>query len=363
MEKKRINPIFLTLLKHVSPYLSDQELVRLLLVNKSTQKVLKESIEQKRNNYFEIQYTNLIKKQKKKIFVIDNLFEKQALKGLVTTQNFKEINSKNIYEEKILLQKKINPLLRNFDYQKIFKFGNKFYLIIRRCLLDETMNSKLLNKKNRLHKINEKVNYGQVIEEVSKDFEEYDTFLDRKMLLEKHKRLQNRFKDNSNFTKNQTKNSFKVELYNLLHLEKFGILLSTYGDFALSVFDAQKGKEVFHTSDHKYVVRKKNGTKQSKKDKAKKIRSVGSQIRRANEKKHLENIEKIIRNNLKQIQSCKLMLVSAPGDNLIELKSIFEKFDLQGVCFRQLGENVTKAKYSELLKIRTNLLKTTIITF
>ena len=363
MQKKQINPIFLDRLPRVTEYLTSKETIKLMQINKDATKALAKALTEKKRQYIDLQFANLSKQSKKKIFKIDNFFRSESLDKLAQASEFSEITKKSIHEEARLLEKKVNPELRNLDQNKIFKFGSDFYLVIKKSLLAQTMNSKLLSKKQTLEAIPEKAKFDQVIKEVSKEFEDSGSILDRNMLLERHKRLQNRLKSEATLKASQQKNAFRTELIKLFGIKRLGLLLSTYGDFCLSVFDVKKGKEVFHTSDHKYVIRKKNGTKQSKKDKSKKIRSVGSNIRRANERKHLENIERIFVKHLGDVQSCDLILVTAPGDNLIELKAILEKFDLSSVCFRNLGQTVGKAKYSKLVQIRTDLLKAVVITF
>lgn len=362
MEKKRINPFFLEQLPRVAKYLPSTDLQNLLLANKKVAKKLLPTLDASKEQYFNSTYKEFVKKQKKKIYGIESFFNNQHLKKMVATENFKEIDSSSIYGEEALMKKNINPNLRNTDTNKIYKFGEHFYLITKRCLVDDSMNIKALNSKGKLSAIPEKMKYDKMIQEVSKDFTDYESNLNRNVLLEKHKRLQKKINSNAQKTSQNAKNQYKKSLQNTLRLQHVGILLSTYGDFALAAFNVQTGKELFHTSDHKYVVRKKNGTKQSKKDKTKKIKSVGSQIRRANEKKHLINIENLVKKHLKEIQKCDVVFVSAPGDNLLELKAIFEKVDVSGVCFRQLTETVAKAKYTELLKVKQVLFKATIVT-
>ncbi len=80
-----------------------------------------------------------------------------------------------------------------------------------------------------------------------------------------------------------------------------------------------KDKIIEHKSDHKYVVRKKAGKRQIVKDKSKNINSMGAQIRRANEIKHKENIDYILKVNQEYLDKCDCIFIQAPGYN----KSIF----------------------------------------
>lgn len=93
----------------------------------------------------------------------------------------------------------------------------------------------------------------------------------------------------------------------------WSIILCGGGYFSYGLF--LKDKEIEHKSDHKYVVRKKAGVRQVIKDKGKKIISMGAQIRRANEKKHQENIEMILKLNEDDLDKCDCIFIQAPGFN------------------------------------------------
>ena len=93
----------------------------------------------------------------------------------------------------------------------------------------------------------------------------------------------------------------------------WSIILCGGGYFSYALF--LKDKEIEHKSDHKYVVRKKAGVRQVIKDKGKKIISMGAQIRRANEKKHQENIEMILKINEDDLNKCDCIFIQAPGFN------------------------------------------------
>ena len=58
-----------------------------------------------------------------------------------------------------------------------------------------------------------------------------------------------------------------------------------------------------HKTDKKYVVRKKQGQRQLNKDSnsGSNIQSIGSQIRRDQEKKHQEKVHNILTENLDEI--------------------------------------------------------------
>ena len=126
----------------------------------------------------------------------------------------------------------------------------------------------------------------------------------------------------------------------ICEINYWSIILCCGGYFSYGLF--LKDKEIDHKSDHKYVVRKKAGERQIMKDKGKKIISMGAQIRRANEKKHQENIEMILKLSEEDLNKCDCIFIQAPGVN----KTIL------------IGNNKSLSKYkSKLLNLPFNLPK------
>lgn len=80
------------------------------------------------------------------------------------------------------------------------------------------------------------------------------------------------------------------ELKRALNIRRVGIILCFGGSFSFGIFEG--GRCVLHKSDKKYVCRKKAGERQLNKDKnaGSSIQSMGSQIRRDQEKKHVINV-------------------------------------------------------------------------
>jgi len=124
------------------------------------------------------------------------------------------------------------------------------------------------------------------------------------------------------------------------------IILCSGGYFAYSLF--LKDKEIEHKSDHKYVVRKKAGKRQIVKDKSKNINSMGAQLRRANEIKHKENIELVLKFNQEYLDKCDCIFMQAPGIN----KNIFigENRPLENYKNKlfNLPFNLPKANYANI---------------
>ena len=124
------------------------------------------------------------------------------------------------------------------------------------------------------------------------------------------------------------------------------IILCSGGYFAYGLFC--KDKEIDHKSDHKYVVRKKAGKRQIVKDKSKNISSMGAQLRRANEIKHKENIEYVLKVNQEYLDKCDCIFIQAPGIN----KTIFigdnRPLDNYKNKLFNLPFNVPKANYTNI---------------
>ena len=126
----------------------------------------------------------------------------------------------------------------------------------------------------------------------------------------------------------------------------WSIILCGGGYFSYALF--LKDKEIEHKSDHKYVVRKKAGVRQVIKDKGKNIISMGAQIRRANEKKHQENIEMILKLNEDDLNKCDCIFIQAPGFNkgiLIGNNKPLSKFKKK---LFNLPFNLPKANYTSV---------------
>jgi len=125
----------------------------------------------------------------------------------------------------------------------------------------------------------------------------------------------------------------------------------------LGIFD--KKKSLFHKSDHKYVVRKKAGKRQITRDSnsGSNIQSMGSQIRRDQEKKHAENIKKILTESYKQIKDSDLILYHAPGYNRYLILDIGSPLYNLKDKFRSICLTPKKANYTEVERIYEYLTK------
>jgi hypothetical protein len=89
------------------------------------------------------------------------------------------------------------------------------------------------------------------------------------------------------------------------------VILFHGGDFAASIFD-RNSNVVCHKSFHKYIIRKKQGKKQSTNDKSSHTSSTGSQMRRENEKNLLNDITDWKRDWSDKFDMCDVVLVQIP---------------------------------------------------
>ncbi len=218
----------------------------------------------------------------------------------------------------------------------------KRYLFVPRCWVDENLNlfhNETSDNKPEMHKLIERIN----LETAHVNDSKTAFFL-------KHKKLQESLQKETQTVK---LNAFD-QLNNFFKVKKFGIFLFQGGDFTFALYE--DFKELTHGSEHKYVIRAKGGGKQSTKDKTKSIKSVGSQIRRENEKILLENIEELIKQKSADIASCGVVFVYAPGLNMNTMVKFFENAGVDKSLIRSIGFNSGKAKYMELQKIFKRLL-------
>ena len=138
----------------------------------------------------------------------------------------------------------------------------------------------------------------------------------------------------------QTKEQFEFEkeVEKIKDIKRISIILCFGGSFSLAIYEGDKC--ILHKSDKKYVIRGKAGGRQLNKDKSSgsNIQSMGSQIRRHQEKLHQENVSGILEECEKDLQQSDIIFLQAPGLNR---KIIIEgsealcrlKHKLRSVCY------------------------------
>ena len=154
-----------------------------------------------------------------------------------------------------------------------------------------------------------------------------------------------------------------LSLLEILAIKRITLVLCHGGYFIIAVYE--QNKCIFHKSDHKYVVRKKAGQRQISRDSnaGGQIQSMGSQIRRSNEKKHQENIKKILSENYKVIENSDLILYHAPGMNKYLILDEGEPTWRIRHKFRSLCMTTKRANYTEIERIYHAITKVYMISF
>ena len=124
---------------------------------------------------------------------------------------------------------------------------------------------------------------------------------------------------------------------------KWIILLCHGGKFIIQAYEDLK---LVHTcSDSKYVIRGKSGGRQANTDKRKNVMtSVGSQMRRENEKVLQEHIDEFMEDSKDLIEESHVIFLHAPGAN----KLIFLSED------RPLHQHIRKVKSIQFANKKAN---------
>ena len=126
------------------------------------------------------------------------------------------------------------------------------------------------------------------------------------------------------------------------------MVLCEGGKFALGLFEGARLVE--HRSESKYVQRKKAGQRQMNRDKAGRVmNSVGSQMRRENEKLLQDHIEQILEESMPALKASQAIFLFAPGFNRLAL--VAEHKPLRPLQDKLILLNfpVKKANFTELL--------------
>jgi hypothetical protein len=130
------------------------------------------------------------------------------------------------------------------------------------------------------------------------------------------------------------------------------VILCHGGHFCFTAYSGD-GVCLKHTTDHKYVSRKKQGGRQISKDgkSGGKINSTGSQIRRENERIHQEHIVEILEENDVHLASADLIFIVAPGLNRIILTKEPSPLAKYLHKVRSAGVSIGKANFAETSRV------------
>jgi len=100
----------------------------------------------------------------------------------------------------------------------------------------------------------------------------------------------------------------------LFDLRKSVVVMCHGGYFAAAVFERER--VVAHKTFHSYIVRRKQGGRQSNRDKSgRRPKSGGAQIRRHNEEKHNLNVRALINSWASHLRDCDLIFIHLPSHN------------------------------------------------
>jgi len=357
--------------KKMLDYLEDSDLKRLSDTSKRAKKVLKAYHKQVRSE----------EPQNLKEFIKQKFArEKKKIKGNVMKTTIFDIKSKfvapfdwlclNKTEEENLelvdVLQGIVPLKLLKDYSHFIFFSKEadIYLILNRALVDSRM--------ELFFKLNERDRNREDVTET--DSTHYKILQeDEELKIENFKGVPNGMKlrqeiyyqklnDIKNKEQVEQEKADNKELIAALDARKMAMILCEGGSFSVGIFEGIK--EIIHKSDKKYVIRKKQGTRQLLKDKGKSgIQSVGSQMRRNNEILHQENVTQILSSLETNIEDADFTLVYAPGINRTILfdqgRALFEYRKSKNM--RSVGLPSKKANYTELLRIYKEVIKVYIV--
>ena len=253
---------------------------------------------------------------------------------------FTHIKYKN--EDLELEENELYQFLKVFPKNDIYLSNNKTIARISKPIIGYDNYDKSKNDKedNDIEDENEKRYQMFYNEDNLKDLENMD-FSNKELMIERQKKILEKMNEMN-----------KEEFYPLQFISKINyrsIILCEGGYFAYGFF--LKDTIIEHKSDHKYVVRKKAGVRQVIKDKSKNIKSIGAQMRRANEKKHQENIELILKLNEDNLMKSDCIFISAPGFNKGILIGDNKPLSSYKKKILNIPYNISKANYSNLMMI------------
>lgn len=356
-------------------FLTKSDILELSLTKKKIQRMIdlyfKSQLRAINDSSFEGVLNQMILKAKKKpknnifkttIFDIDysKLIEPHTWMLLNPTE---ELNKSVLADLSFLIPPKLVK-----DYKRYIFYAPeiKKYIVINRTLSDERQQvfykiSKREENRNSLEEMEpEKKDMIELTQ--SKEFalenfmgSENGMMIRQRLLCEK---LEEMKKEREKSKVDSEKNGLKFSLTS----SKICIVLCAGGYFSLIVY--KDFKEILHKSDHRYVIRKKQGGRQMVKDKSKNVMaSVGSQMRRLNEINHQKKIFEILNENRNYLEEADFIVVHAPGENKAILfdegRALYDFRSERRV--RYLNIEVKRANYSEAKRAYEELLKVYIV--
>jgi len=144
----------------------------------------------------------------------------------------------------------------------------------------------------------------------------------------------------------------------LAQIHKITIIMGHGGYFSAAIFE--NARTLHHKTFHRYITRRKQGGRQSKRDASGRCRSAGAHIRRYNEEKHDEEIHELLDSWKADIETSQLIFIHLPGQNKL---STFEgtHIDKDDPRIRTIPFPVYRPKTSEVKRIYNELITITFI--
>ena len=224
-------------------------------------------------------------------------------------------------------------VMDRFNFMFFYNKPMQLLLIVRRAWIDKSLSMNRLAEEGQEDK-----KLDMLIQRINLDTASYDNT--SSSMFTRHKKLQEELKKAENKPTNERRIS------SFFNASNFAIMLFEGGDFSFAIYNGLK--EVIHKSEHKYIIRKKGGGKQSTKDKTKAIKSVGSTIRRENERALNKNILLHIQESCQLLLKCEAIFLYAPGTNSSHIIDCFKELGMNTGNIVSIGFPSQKAKYQEV---------------
>ena len=136
---------------------------------------------------------------------------------------------------------------------------------------------------------------------------------------------------------------------------RIAVLMHSAGHFAGAIFHSET--VICHKTFHRYVVRAKGGTLQSKHDNINVARSMGAQMRRANEVALIKDIQELLRSWSDKLAKCDLIFIRIPVYSKQTFYAEGESFGFlkDEPRIRPIPVNTRRPTFTEVKRIHTLL--------
>jgi hypothetical protein len=382
MQKKsnnRKNPLIVLLLKNkeirslLYSFLEPSERVELLCSSKLLKKAIKAEHKKREKWLNDDSFNGILmrmifksaKKPRRNVFktkIFDINYEKMLEKYDWILLNSTEKENNEIMEDlKGIIPEK---LMKGFKKFIFYSPELKKYLAVHRSFVDANMeifrkiNQRKREKLEEEDEDSEKTDFVKLAE--SEEFQVQNFLgIDNGMMI-RQRLLHERMQELEAEKTEKLANMEKTLLKQLFTTRRITMLLLQGGYFSFVALEGEK--ELVRKSDHKYVIRKKQGGRQIKAI-GMSSSSIGGQIRLNNELKHQENVTRMLKECEEFLEKSEFVIVQAPGlnkDILFDEGRALEKWKMD-TKFRTLGLDVRRANYSENMRVFGEIIKVYIV--